>query len=171
MNDTQTKEHIYAASCATAEKHQTSAIEKEKAVEEAKVNYLNAVIQAAIASEMLIRKKDQMFLLCYLGVFAVLALIGLIIGGPWMSVGVILAGFVIRCGVRNSKSTEIDEDFKGRSGFFYMYGVNEHAKRKFSNLSLNLTADKSQVTWFCPNCDMMNTGESDHCAQCGTKKP
>ena len=124
MNDTQAKKHIYETRCAMAEKQQNTVVEKEKNAEEAMNTYRNAVIQAAIASEMLRRKKDQMVLLCYVGVIAVLALVGLIIGGPLLGITVIIAGFVIRYFIRSSKAMEIEEDIKGRTGFFYMYGVN-----------------------------------------------
>lgn len=130
MNDTQTKEHIYTANCATVEKQQGIFNEKEKTVEEAMDTYRNAVIQAAIASEMLRRKKDQMFLLCYLGVIAVVALVGLIIGGPVLGFGAIIAGIIIRYTIHNSKSAEIEEDIKGRKGFFFMYGVDLPIKWK-----------------------------------------
>lgn len=123
MNDTQTKEHIYEANCNVAEKQKATVTEKEKIVEEAISTYRNAVIQAAIASEMLRRKKDLMFLLCYLGAFAVLALVGLIIGGPVLGIAVFIAGLFVRYYIRDSKVAEIAENIKGREDFFSMYGV------------------------------------------------
>lgn len=117
MNDIQTKENIYSLSCAAVEKQQDALIVAQNKTMQMQMLYREAVVNVAIESEKLRRKKDLLVMMLILGIATVTGTVLILINSALGALFIV--GFIaVTVLMKNNNQENNLENYKRRKDFF-----------------------------------------------------